>query len=198
VKGLNLPSHPISFKFFNGSLTRANRPVCEQLPVDLLSPSRRSAFLGMDDGERKFRVLLLFADGRKNPNPAVFDFQDSFRQIPFCIPNPEPMHALDAHFLHFVPDRTFSITRKTIHAGSQQEMCPGRLCGAEKLVEITLTVADMNATLRVAKKCRRLFQVLQPTDTLFLFYWYASWIDLLLERIASLKPAPSVSPTYIA
>jgi hypothetical protein len=74
VKGLNFPAHAIPLEFLNGILARTYRQVRDQLPVDLLSPLRRASFLRVDDGERKFRILFLFADGRKNPNPALFDF----------------------------------------------------------------------------------------------------------------------------
>jgi len=114
----------------------------------------------MDDGEREFRILLLFADGRKNRDPAVFDLQDSFGQITLLVSNLQTMQPLDAHFLHLIRDRVFPVACKTIHAGSHQEMCPRRFCCTEQLVNIALTVTDMNATLRGAKTSRRLFQVL--------------------------------------
>lgn len=69
-------------------------------------------------------------------------------------------------------------------------MRPCHLCHAEKLGNITLTVADVNTTLRVTKKSRRLFQVLQPVNTLFFLNRHSRRIDSLLERIAALKPAP--------
>jgi hypothetical protein len=62
-------------EFFNGISARTYRQVRDQLPVDLLSPLRRGSFLRVDDGERKFRILFLFADGRENLDPAIFDFQ---------------------------------------------------------------------------------------------------------------------------
>lgn len=169
MKGLYLPAHAVPFEFFDGLIARAHGQVGDQFPVDPLSPLRCSAFLRVDDREHEFRILLLFADGRKNPDPAVSDFQHSFRLLASFVRHPDVMQPLDAHFSHFIGNRMFSIPRKAIHASAHQEMRAKGFRSAEELVNVALPVAYVNAAFRIVQKGRGLLQILQPADAFFRF-----------------------------
>src|SRR5258708_17054874 len=105
----------------------------------------------MDDRESEFRVQLVFADGRKNPDATISDFKYGFRSIAFFVAHLDAIKPLDAHLLHFVGNRMFPISRKAIHTGAHQEMCTCHLRRADKLINITLSVTDVNTPLRVVQ-----------------------------------------------
>ena len=191
MKGLNLPSHVIPLQFLNGFDTRTHRQVGDQFPVDFLPLVRCSALLRMNDGEQKFRVLLVFADRWKHSDAAVFDFQNGFGPITLFITDLEAMRSLDPDFFHFHGNRMFPVSRQAIHTGAHQEMGAQRLSGAEKLVNITLPVADMNAALRVIQKGGGLAHVLQPAGALLFINRHAGRIDFLFKRVATLEFAAS-------
>jgi hypothetical protein len=81
----------------------------------------------------------------------------------------------------------FSVSGKAIHARAHQEVRSLLLCGAEKLVNVTLAVSNVNATLRVMEECRGLSQVFQPADTFFFLDRYSRRINSLLERVAPVE-----------
>ena len=85
MKGLYLPAHAVPLELFNGLVARAYRQIRDQFPVDLFSPLRCSALLRMDDREREFRVLLVFADRRKNADATISDLKNGFRSIAFFV-----------------------------------------------------------------------------------------------------------------
>jgi hypothetical protein len=103
----------------------------------------------MDDCECESQVLLVLADRRKSPDAMISDFKNGFRSITFLVADLGAMMPLDAHLFHFVGNRMFSISRKTIHAGAHREVCTCGLRRGEELINITLAVTNMNAALRV-------------------------------------------------
>src|SRR5580658_7314572 len=108
----------------------------------------------------------------------------------FLISDIDPMQPFYAFLTHFIRDGMFPIAREPIHTGAHHEVGLRRLCGAEQFVDITLAVADVNTAPRALEKRCGLFQVLQPADTLLLFYWHPGRIDFLLERIAAFELFP--------
>jgi hypothetical protein len=61
------------------------------------------------------------------------------------------MQAADLHLVHFVSNRVLTVSRQPVDATSDQEMGAEFMGGAEKLVDVALAVADMDAPARVAK-----------------------------------------------
>jgi hypothetical protein len=92
------------------------------------------------------------------------------------------MQAFDRDLFHFVGDRVIAISSQAVDAGPDQEMRSGFLGRAEKLVDIALAIADVDASSRVTEKLRGLLDILQPPDAFLLLDWNARRIDLLLER----------------
>src|SRR5215467_7941247 len=144
----------------------------------------------MDDREHEFRVLLVFADRRKNSDATIPDFKNGFRSSTFFIAQLDAMKPLDAQLVHFIGNRMFPISCKAIHAGAHQEICVRCLRCAEELINVTLAVTNVNAPLWGVQKRRGLLQVVQPPNALLLLNRYSRWIDFLLERIAAGKSAP--------
>jgi len=66
-------------------------------------------------------------------------------------------------------------------------MCSRSFGGAEKLVNITLPVADVDIAFRVIQKSSGLGQVFEPADTLLLLNRYTRRIDFPLECVTTLK-----------
>ena len=189
MKGFNPPSHAIPLQFFNGFATRTHGQVGDQFPVDFLPPVWCATFLCVDHGQQEFGVLLVFTDGRKHPDTAVFDFQNGFRPITFFITDLEAMQSLDVHFFHFRRNRMFPVSGQPIHAGAHQEMGAQRLGGAEKLVNLALSVTDMNAALRVVQKGGGLGQ--GSSQRMFSFFSIGTRVGLIFF-LSALQPLNSL------
>ena len=61
------------------------------------------------------------------------------------------------------------------------------LRGAEEFIDVAFPIPNMNASLRLIQERGRLLQVLQPADAFLLFNRNPCRINLLFERVASLK-----------
>ena len=85
MEHLDLPAHRIPFELLDGVFARLDRQVGEELPFDFLPILRRLLFLGMDDCQSQSWVSLLLANGRKDPNPAISDFENGLFQITFVV-----------------------------------------------------------------------------------------------------------------
>ena len=82
MEHLDLPAHRIPFEFLDGVFARLDRQVGEGLPIHFLPILRRLLFLGMDDCQSQSWVSLLLANGRKDPNPAISDFEMASSRSP--------------------------------------------------------------------------------------------------------------------
>ena len=69
------------------------------------------------------------------------------------------MQSFQPHLLRFVGDRVSAIAGQTIDACADKEMLTDILRSTEQFINVALTVADVNATLRITEKRRRLLQV---------------------------------------
>jgi hypothetical protein len=65
---------------------------------------------------------VVFADGRKNPDTTVSDFQNGLGQIFLFIMDLKAIKPVNAHFFHFRSNRMFPISRQAIHVGAHQEI----------------------------------------------------------------------------
>src|SRR6185437_5742227 len=108
-------------------------------------------------------------------------------QIAVGIPNLNAIPALALGLGHVVGDRVVSIACQSIDTRPHQEMGADLLGRAEELINVALTVADMNAARRVAQRCRGLPDVLQPADALLLLDRNARRVNPFLERCRSLE-----------
>jgi hypothetical protein len=55
------------------------------------------------------------------------------------------MHSLARDFFHFCRDRVRAIAGEPIHACAYEEMALGRLGCTEQLIDVALTITDVNA-----------------------------------------------------
>ena len=102
----------------------------------------------------------------------------------------DPMQALDRDRSHLVGDRVPAIAGQAIDAGAHEEVGVRRLRRAEELVDVVLTVADVDQPRRIAEEGRGLTHVLQPADALLSLDWHAGRIDPALERVRALELGP--------
>src|SRR5271155_5690567 len=61
------------------------------------------------------------------------------------------------------------------------------MCQAEEFVNVTFPIADMDASASIAKKLRRLRQVIKPADAFLLFDRNPRRVDFLLQRRCPLE-----------
>jgi hypothetical protein len=61
------------------------------------------------------------------------------------------------------------------------------LSSPEQFEYICFAMTNMHAPFRLAQKPSRLFQIVQPSNAFFLLYRDASWINMPLDLIGSLK-----------
>ena len=62
------------------------------------------------------------------------------------------MQSFQFDFLHFLGNRVVAIASQAVNAGLNKEVCANVLRSTEQLVDVALPVANMHATLRVAKQ----------------------------------------------
>lgn len=88
----------------------------------------------------------MLSDRRQNLDAPIAQFDVGM--IVFA--NGDPMRALHGGFAHFVGDRMATVASQTIDTGADQEMRAERLCFAEELVNVVLSIANVNQSLRIA------------------------------------------------
>ncbi|MER9094744.1 hypothetical protein NKI34_27405 [Mesorhizobium sp. M0700] len=82
-----------------------------------------------------------------------------------------------------------AVTRRAIDASPHQEMDAEFMGRAEKLVDVALAIADVDASRGIAEQRDRLAHILQPAEALLLD-GHPHRIDLLFERGGSLELRP--------
>ncbi len=65
--------------------------------------------------------------------------------------------------IHRIGNLVGPISRETVDAASNQEMRPELLGQTEELIDIALSVADVDVPVRIAERRRRLAQVIDLT-----------------------------------
>ena len=195
MEGFNLPSLAVPMDLLQSIAARGHRKVGDQFPVDPISSSRLAPLLSMNNSKIQIRILLLLSDRRKHADAAIADLQNRLPDLtsvtPFFYLN--AMQPLDRNLLHLIGDGVLAISGQPVHAGAHHEMRSHLLCRAEQFVNITLPIADVDTAARLVEQRCGLAQVLQPAKS-FDFDRYPSGIDLLLQRVASVKliPAPEL------
>src|SRR3954451_17589151 len=99
------------------------------------------------------------------------------------------VHALDLHLVHLGRDRVIAVAGQPVDAAADDEVGAEILGGAEQLVNVALTVADMHAPTRRSEQSHGLAHVVEPADTLLLLDRHSCGIDLTLERSRALELA---------
>src|SRR5947208_4128073 len=168
MEQLNFPAQGIPLQLLDRILKRPNRQVCNELPVDSLSIFRLALLTGMNHRHLQGRVMLLLPDRRQELNPFVFDLKDGNVRIGIGVTKFEAMRSADLDPLHFVGDRMMSVARQAIDAGPDQEMGANFLRRAEELIDIALTISNVDAARWIAQGCGGLPEVFQPADALLL------------------------------
>jgi len=80
-----------------------------------------------------------------------------------------------------------AIPGKSVDTCPQQKMGPGILGDGEQLINVALTVTNMDKALWSGKQRRRLLQIFKPAITLFPLDGNAGWVDRALQSIGSIK-----------
>ena len=89
--------------------------------------------------------MLLLADGRQNGDPFVFYLQGGPADVPLGIGHVDPVQTFDTRLLHFCRDRMTAIPRKPVDASAHEEVRSELLGQTEQLIDVALTVTDMDA-----------------------------------------------------
>ena len=97
------------------------------------------------------------------------------------------MEPFDGDLVHFVGDRVIPVSSQAVDAGPDQEMSSDLLCCAEKLVDVTLAITDMDASSRMIQESRRLLEIFQPPDAFLFLDGNPGRIDLLFKRCRALE-----------
>ena len=147
---------------------------------------------GVDHRKFERGIALLLADGRQDHDASEFDFQRDLGDFALVVAHFDVMQALDAGFLHFVRNRMAAIAREPIDAGANQEMRAKVSRQAIELVNVTFSVADMDAALWLSKAFDRLPKIIEPAHAFLLFDRHSGRVDLPLERRrpSELLPGP--------
>jgi hypothetical protein len=62
------------------------------------------------------------------------------------------MQTLDRHSLHFIGNRMAPILGQPVHTGSHQKMCSDLLRCAEQLLDIALSITNVDTALGIIEK----------------------------------------------
>lgn len=91
MEDFDLPPQRVPFDLLDGVLSRLDREIGENLPLDFLSPLRRSPLLSMDHGQSECGIFLLLADRRQNSELAETNFEKCFIRIAFVVLDLDPV-----------------------------------------------------------------------------------------------------------
>jgi len=81
------------------------------------------------------------------------------------------METFDDNLVHFVRGGVIPVSSQAVDAGPDQEMSSDLLCCAEKVVDVTLAIINVDASSRMIQELRRLLEIFQcaaanPSGTL--------------------------------
>src|SRR6202043_2341862 len=88
---------------------------------------------------------------------------------------------------HLSGNRVRAVASKPIHASAQQKMGSDVLGGAEELVDVAFSIADVHTSGWLGQQFGRLAKVLEPADAFLLLDRYARRVNFLLQRIRSFE-----------
>jgi hypothetical protein len=77
---------------------------------------------------------------------SVFDFKNCFRWVSLFVTDLNTVQTLNPDFVHFAIDRVPTVSGKAVNTRTNEKVGFEFLCGTEKLVNITLAIADVNAS----------------------------------------------------
>jgi len=97
------------------------------------------------------------------------------------------VQTLNPYLLHLIGDGAAAVARETVHTGTYEEVGADLLGGTEELVDIALTVSDVNAAIGNTQKGCGLLQILQSADAFFFLDGHPGGVNLLLQGIAAVK-----------
>ena len=98
--------------------------------------------------------------------------------VAFVITNLNTMHAFDADLLHFIGYRVAAVACQAIDAGPDKEMGAEFLGGAEQLIDVALSIADMDTPCGFPERRVGLADVLEPTEALLALDRHARRIEV--------------------
>ena len=139
---------------------------------------------------RQFLIgtALLLADRWADANAFVAQLQ--FGDIGRVIAQLYAMQPLNRDLGHLVGDRVASIAREPIDAGAHEKVRPSLPNCAEKLVNVVLTIANMDKSLRGAEQLDGLAHILQPAKAFLFLDRNPRRVDLALECVGALEFRP--------
>ncbi len=150
MQDFDLRPQRVPFDFLDGIPARLDREIGEELPLDLLSPFRRSPLLSMDHGQSECGKFLLLADRRRNPKLAETNFETLFVRVASVILDLDPMQAFDRNLVHFVGSCMNAVPGKPINTGSHKEMRSNLLGQAKQFVDVALAIANTREDWSIA------------------------------------------------
>ena len=181
MKDLDFPSQSIPFEFLDGLLAGLDGQVGDQPPLDLLSIVWGPTLIGMNDHQGQRGISVLFSDWRQNSNRSIPDLENGLIRIAVSVSHFDAMQSLDCDLIHLVGDRVTSISSQAVDARSNQEMRSDLLCGAEKLIDVTLAITNMQAPSGITQELRGLlFSILLRWDALLLLDGNSRRVDPFL------------------
>ena len=152
VERLNLPPQGIPAKLFDGGFTRGDRQISDQLPVDLRPIGWLIALLNIEYRQGQRRISLLFSNRRQDPDAAVPQFDNSRLEPAFAVANFDRMLSGDGGLRHLVGDRMAAVSGQPVDASPDQKVRAQLRCRTEQLVDVALSISDMDAARGVAEE----------------------------------------------
>lgn len=162
--------------------------------MDRLTPGRRINLGRVDDGEIKSRIAFLFANRWQDVDPAEADLESNPCNGIVLVANLDYMPARYLRSSHLRSHRVIAVTGKAINNSADDEVTAKLAAEAIELVDIALTVADMDAAIRSPQQLNRLAQIVEPADAFLRLDRHPRRIDPTLElrRALELVPAPEL------
>src|SRR5690242_266433 len=102
----------------------------------------------MQDSKFEARVAALLADRGQYFDTPEFELEGGPRRVPLPITYLDAVHPLAVRFSHLCGYRVGAIAGEAINARAQEKICPDVFGRAEKLVDITLSIANVDAAGR--------------------------------------------------
>jgi len=126
VEDLDLPAQSIPADLLDRLLGALHLEICQQLPVDRLTPGRRINLGRVDDGEIKSRVAFLFANRWQDVDPAEADLESNPCNGIVVVANLDYMPARYLRSSHLRSHRVIAVTGKAINNSADDEVTANR------------------------------------------------------------------------
>src|SRR5689334_6299078 len=135
----------------------------------------------MDHRQAEGGIARLLGERRQDVHPLVPEAERGFADRAVLRSQLDAVLPRNRNTGHYAGDRAAPITGQPIDTGAHQKMRACLARDAEELIDVILSVANIDAAPRVTEQRAGLLQARQPADTLLLLDRHPRRVDMALQ-----------------